>query len=228
MSTSPSRMVEDYVTLIWKAYEWPGGAASTTEMAASLGVTPSTVSANLKKLARDGLISYEPYGSIELTPRGHAIAVAVVRRHRLIETYLVERLGFAWDQVHDEADRLEHAVSDVVLEAMDVALGHPTADPHGDPIPSASGAVVAVASWTLAEAPSGQPLVVRRVSDRHPEILRYLSAKGVAIGGVVVLEQRFAHTGLAVLRRGDERVEITLTAAEAIRVAPVAEGDVEA
>ena len=113
-----TRMVEDYVTLIWKAYEWPGGRPATTEMAEQLGVTASTVSANLKKLARDGYIDYEPYGQIVLTDVGRQIAVEIVRRHRIVESYLVEALGLTWDQVHDEADRLEHAVSDLVLERM--------------------------------------------------------------------------------------------------------------
>ncbi len=105
MKRSPAtRMVEDYVTLIWKAHEWPGGEPSTTDLAAQLGVTPSTVSANLKRLARDGLISYEPYGPIELTDDGRAIAIDIVRRHRIVETYLVEHLELSWDQVHDEAN----------------------------------------------------------------------------------------------------------------------------
>lgn len=122
-----TRVVEDYVTLIWKAHEWPGGTPTTSDLAAQLGVTPSTVSANLKKLARDGFIDYEPYGSINLTETGQAIAVEIVRRHRILETYLVRELGVAWDQVHDEADRLEHAVSDLVLDRMAEALGHPPA-----------------------------------------------------------------------------------------------------
>lgn len=136
-SSNSSRVVEDYLTLIWKAAEWPEDdrRATTTELAAPLGVTPSTVSANLRKLSRDGLIKYEPYGAIELTERGEAIAIDVVRRHRIIETYLVKRLGLTWDQVHDEADLLEHAVSELVLERMDEVLGHPQSDPHGDPIP---------------------------------------------------------------------------------------------
>lgn len=123
-----SRVAEDYVTLIWKACEWPddGRRPTTTDLAASLGVTMSTVSANLKRLAREGLIRYEPYGAIELTDQGERIALEVVRRHRLIETFLVEHLGYHWDQVHDEADRLEHAVSDTLIERMDVVLDTPT------------------------------------------------------------------------------------------------------
>jgi DtxR family transcriptional regulator, Mn-dependent transcriptional regulator len=211
-------MVEDYVTLIWKAYEWPGSEPATTDLAASLGVTPSTVSANLKKLARDGLITYEPYGRIELTETGAEIAVAVVRRHRIIETYLVERLGLSWDQVHDEADRLEHAVSDLVLERMDAELGRPSVDPHGDPIPSPSGQTASVDSWSLAEAPAGRDLRVLRVSDREPQVLRYLDAKGVRIGTVVSVSARSAAAGVVALRAGADELEISLTSALAVRV----------
>lgn len=218
MSTRPSRMAEDYVTLIWKAYEWPGGEPATTDLAAALGVTPSTVSANLKKLARDGLIAYEPYGRIELTPEGRAIAIAVVRRHRIIETYLVERLGLSWDQVHDEADLLEHAVSDVVLDRMDEALGRPTTDPHGDPIPTAEGVTAAVDSWPLTEAPVGADLSVRRVSDRHPQVLRYLDAKGVGIGTSVRIVQRSHATGALTIHVGEHEVELGWGAAESVRV----------
>src|SRR5665647_872366 len=122
-SPHASPMVEDYLSIIWKAREWPGGSVSTNEIAATQEVTPSSVSANLKKLARDGLIEYQPYGRIGLTPAGADIAVAVVRRHRVLETYLVERLGFGLDQVHEQADALEHAVSDLVVDRMHEVLG---------------------------------------------------------------------------------------------------------
>ncbi|WP_454301593.1 metal-dependent transcriptional regulator [Salana multivorans] len=108
------RVAEDYLALIWKANEWPGDErrATTSDLAAALGVTLSTVSANLKRLARERLIRYQPYGAIELTREGERIALGVVRRHRLIETFLVEQLCYSWDEVHEEADRLEHAVTD--------------------------------------------------------------------------------------------------------------------
>mgnify|MGYP002754893431 CR=1 FL=1 len=135
-----TRVTEDYLALIWKACEWPddGRRPNTTDLAAALGVTPSTVSASLKRLAREGMIKYRPYGNIELTEEGERIGRAVVRRHRIIETYLVTSLGMPWDQVHDEADRLEHAASEELVDRMDEVLGHPDADPHGDPIPRSS------------------------------------------------------------------------------------------
>ena len=140
MSSPPvTRVVEDYVTLIWKAFEWPGGVPTTTDLAARLGVTPSTVSTTLKKLARDGIIEYEPYGAITLTEAGRSLAIGIVRRHRILETYLARALGVPWDEVQDEADRLEHAVSDALLERMDLALGCPTHDPHGTRSPTRPG-----------------------------------------------------------------------------------------
>jgi DtxR family transcriptional regulator, Mn-dependent transcriptional regulator len=216
----PSRMAEDYLTAVWKAYEWPGGRATTTDLAARLGVTAPTVSAGLKKLARDGYLEYEPYGAIELTEAGRAIATRVVRRHRLIETYLVTRLGLAWDEVHDEADLLEHAVSDRVLERMDEVLGRPERDPHGDPIPRADGAVVALDAAPLAEARQGDAVTVARVADRHPEVLRYLTGKGVELGTALRVLDRLDASGAMRVEIAGAPVELSRAAADAVRVAP--------
>ncbi len=214
-----TRMVEDYAALIWKAYEWPGGEASTTDLAASLGVTPSTVSANLKKLARDGFISYAPYGSITLTEQGRRIAVGVVRRHRIIESYLVQRLGLRWDQVHAEAERMEHAVSELVLSRMEEALGYPSHDPHGDPIPDADGNIVVAPSRSLPEADEGAELQVVRVSDRSPELLRYLQENGVVVGARVRVGAIMPAAAVLPVEVGGVVVPLSLTAAEAVRVA---------
>lgn len=220
MSEPVSRVVEDYLTAIWKAYEWPGGVASTNDLAHSLGVTPSTVSATLKKLAREEYINYEPYGSITLTAAGQAIAVKVVRRHRIIETYLVEKLGLRWDQVHIEADALEHAISDFVLQRMDEVLGRPTHDPHGDPIPSVDGSIELIDAVPLARTSTGVELEVVRVSDRDSAVLRYLSARGVSVGTRLTLLKMDDAVGvLEVLLEGDSIPrELSLTAASAIWV----------
>ncbi len=215
-----TRMVEDYLTLIWKAYEWPDGEPSTTDLAAQLGVTASTVSANLKKLARDGFIDYEAYGRITLTNAGRVIAVEIVRRHRIIETYLVQQLGLGWDQVHDEADRLEHAVSDIVLDRMDAVLGHPLADPHGDPIPTASGNVTANHAQPLTDIPAGSEVEITRVSDRSPEVLRYLDAHGITVGTRLYVHAVSVPASVIDLTVGDTRIELSLTAASAIHVCP--------
>lgn len=217
---SVTRMVEDYVTLIWKAYEWPGGRPATTEMAEQLGVTASTVSANLKKLARDGYIDYEPYGQIVLTDVGRQIAVEIVRRHRIVESYLVEALGLTWDQVHDEADRLEHAVSDLVLERMNAALGSPQRDPHGDPIPDADGHTADFPSRRLQETAPGVEVEVVRVSDRSPELLRYLTDRGIVIGTKLQVRSISSAASAIAVSVGDDSIELALDAADAIRVGP--------
>lgn len=213
-------MVEDYVTLIWKAVEWPGGMPSTTDLADQLGVTASTVSANLKKLARDGYIRYEPYGRIELTESGREIAVGVVRCHRILETYLLNQLGLTWDQVHDEADRLEHAVSDLVLERMDAVLGHPRKDPHGDPIPDSDGVTVRDDSLPLSDISPDTTVEVARISDRSPDVLRYLQKRGNVVGSQVrVVDVSQAASALQATVEG-ATVELSLHTAGSIRVIP--------
>ena len=221
MKRSPAtRMVEDYVTLIWKAHEWPGGEPSTTDLAAQLGVTPSTVSANLKRLARDGLISYEPYGPIELTDDGRAIAIDIVRRHRIVETYLVEHLELSWDQVHDEANHLEHAVSDLVLDRMDAALGHLTHDPHGAPIPDPDGRIPPDHSQALNEAEPGTSVQVLRVSDRSPDILRYLTGHGISVGTRLTVTDVSPAAAAVRVTVDDTTIDLGLPAAIAVRVSP--------
>jgi DtxR family Mn-dependent transcriptional regulator len=223
-----STMTEDYLRIIWKAQEWPDGSVSTSELASTLAVTPSSVSANLKKLARDGLIDYEPYGRIALTPAGHEIAVMVVRRHRVLETYLVERLGLGWDEVHVEADALEHAVSDLVLDRMDEVLGLPNHDPHGDPIPRADGSITrsveAHPAARLSQVDSGARGRVIRISDHEPAILRYLDARQIAIGTRFRVEATNPAAGSMTLSRTDvdgeqaDQVEIAAGAAGAVWV----------
>jgi len=221
-------MVEDYLSIIWKAQEWPGGSVSTNEIAATQAVTPSSVSANLKKLARDGLIEYEPYGRIDLTTAGNEIAVAVVRRHRVLETYLVERLGFGWDQVHLEADVLEHAVSDLVVDRMHEVLGRPSHDPHGHPIPHADGSIEqrlgTDSAALLSEMEPSAVGQVASISDHEPAILRYLEERRIVFGARVRLEDRNPAAGsVSVMLLGPEGetagpVEIAVGAASAVWV----------
>jgi DtxR family Mn-dependent transcriptional regulator len=223
-----SKMAEDYLKIIWGAQEWPDGSVSTNEIAASLAVTPSSVSANLKKLARDGLIDYEPYGSISLTPAGNEIAVLVVRRHRVLETYLVERLGLGWDEVHAEAHSLEHAVSDFVLDRMDLVLGHPAFDPHGDRIPRADGSIARSGERSstvrLSDMDPGSRGRVIRISDHEPEILQYLEQRDISVGTPILLDERNPAVGSVSVTRPTaaydrtDRVEIAIGAADAVRV----------
>jgi DtxR family Mn-dependent transcriptional regulator len=191
----PSTMAEDYLQVIWKAEEWSAGSVTTKEIAATLGVAASSVSGNLKKLARDGLIDYVPYGRIGLSDAGRAAAVAVVRRHRLIETYLVRRLGFGWDEVHGEAGLLEHAVSDRVLDRIDEVLGRPGRDPHGDPIPRPDGPVEEPGARRVSDAEPGGCGTVVRISDREPALLRYLDERGFRVGTRLRVRSMFEAAG---------------------------------
>lgn len=180
--TGLSVVAEDYLRVIWKAYEWSDEGITTTEIAATLGVAASSVSGNLGKLSREGLLDYEPYGHIRLSARGKQLAVTMVRRHRIIETFLVERYGYGWDEVHGEAEILEHAISDRLLALWDDELGNPLNDPHGDPIPRADGSIVRPDGRRLREVTVGQTATVIRVSDHDPELLRYLDSIGITVG----------------------------------------------
>ena len=188
-------MTEDYLKVIWKAQEWSEKSITTNEIAATLGVAASSVSGNLKKLARDGFIDYEPYGRIDLSETGRALALTMVRRHRLIETYLVEQMGYSWDEVHDEAEVLEHAISDRLLNRWDEVLGHPARDPHGDPIPRQDGTMVRPPAALLQDFADGQCGVIVRVSDDDPELLRYLDTLHLAVGVHVRVEAHRAYAG---------------------------------
>lgn len=169
---------QDYVKCVWTLQEWSGGAVSVTALAERLGVRTSTASDGVKKLTELGLVEHETYGGITLTDEGAAHALAMVRRHRLLESYLVQELGYSWDEVHDEAEILEHAVSDRLVAAMDARLGHPTRDPHGDPIPSAGGSAHLPHAVPLSHAKPG-PAVIVRLSDSDPERLRRFAGAGL-------------------------------------------------
>ena len=147
-----SEVSQDYLKAIWSAQEWGGDPMTATELANRFGTTKANVTEVLKRLDELGLITRVPYRPPVLTEEGKAIALSMVRRHRLIETFLVKSLGYGWDEVHDEAEILEHAASDRLIDRIDAFLGHPTSDPHGDPIPGADGAVDSHTPTLLAEA----------------------------------------------------------------------------
>jgi DtxR family transcriptional regulator, Mn-dependent transcriptional regulator len=178
----PSPAVDDYLKTIYHHTEWQEARITPSQLAQVLGLAPSSVTEMVRKLAAQGLVDHRPYGPVALTPAGHARAAAVVRRHRLVETWLVREFGYTWDEVHDEAEVLEHALSDRLLDAIDERLGHPRADPHGDAIPDAAGAVHREPFVLLADAPAGHRGRVLRVSDRDPALLRALVAAGVDVG----------------------------------------------
>ena len=187
-----SAAIDDYLKTIYHHTEWQSVAITPSQLAAELALAPSTVTEMVQKLAALGLVSHRPYGPVSLTDAGRARAAAIIRRHRLIETWLVREFDYAWDEVHDEAEVLEHAISDRLLEGISARLGHPTRDPHGDAIPDASGTVVTEPFVLLAEAVIGHSGRVLRVSDRDPALLRALEGAGIDVGHAVTVAGRGA------------------------------------
>ncbi len=170
-----SATVEDYVKAILRTARGPRRTASTTGVAQELGVTPGSVSGMFKRLAELELVVHVPYHGVTLTGDGQQLALRMTRRHRLLETFLVEALGMPWDRVHAEADRLEHHLSDELEQRIAASLGEPTVDPHGDPIPSVELMMPVEDTVELGELVPGQAGVIASVSDTHPDMLRYLS-----------------------------------------------------
>ena len=176
-----SAVAQDYLKVIWTAQEWSVDKVSTKMLAERIGVSASTASESIRKLADQGLVDHEKYGAVSLTDVGRRAALAMVRRHRLMETFLVQELGYGWDEVHDEAEVLEHAVSDRMLDRIDAKLGFPTRDPHGDPIPAADGRVPTPAARQLSVCQDGDAGTVARISDADPEMLRYFDSVGISL-----------------------------------------------
>lgn len=177
-----SPAADDYLKTVYAHTEWQDAPITPSVLAAKLGIAPSSVTEMVKKLAAAGLVSHVPYGAVRLTDAGTERALAMLRRHRLIETWLVREFGYGWHEVHDEAEVLEHTISDRLLEGIDERLGRPRFDPHGDAIPDAAGAVVREPFVLLADARTGHVGRVLRVDDRDPELLRALEGAGVEIG----------------------------------------------
>ena len=177
-----SPVADDYLKAIYHHTEWQDTPITPSQLASVLGLAPSSVTEMVKKLAAQGFVTHRPYGPVSLTEAGRHRAAGVIRRHRLIETWLVREYDYAWDEVHDEAEVLEHALSDRLLEGIDVRLGRPRFDPHGDAIPDATGAVHREPFVLLAQAPAGHAGRVLRVSDRDPELLRALVERRIDVG----------------------------------------------
>ena len=177
-----SDAVQDYAKAIYSLGERSHEAVSTSALAERLDVSAASASAMVKRLESMGLVRREPYHGVELTAAGERVALEVIRHHRLLELYLAEALGMSWDRVHEEAEKLEHAISPELSELIADKLGHPTHDPHGDPIPTADGEIEQGGSRPLADLEPGGSGVFARVSDSDPAMLRYLSARGIAPG----------------------------------------------
>lgn len=180
----PSPAVEDYLKTIFHLAS-ERGTAGTSAVAERLGVTAASVTGMLKRLAEQGYVEHVPYYGARLTPAGAERAVAIIRRHRIIELFLVQVLGYPWDEVHDEAERLEHTASRQLIERMSEVLGRPESDPHGAPIPKPDGAFQERRYPSLAEIDAGSRAILRRVSDEDPAALRYLAAMGLLPGAEI-------------------------------------------
>lgn len=211
--------IEDYVKVIYAHTEWQPKDITPSQLAARLGLAPSTVTEMVKKLAASGLVTHKPYGAITLSEEGRALALQMVRRHRLIETLLVERFGYQWDEVHEEAEVLEHAVSDRLLERIAESLGNPTRDPHGDPIPSSDGSVALPDAFVLTGAAGGEKGRVARISDRDPELLRWLEGHGVRLDAELEVVERQPFGGSLTVRVAGAEVDLGDEAAASIWLA---------
>ena len=216
-------VAQDYLKTIWTAQEWSHEKVSTKLLAERIGVSPSTASESIRKLADQGLVNHEKYGAVTLTDEGRRAALHMVRRHRLMEKFLVNELGYSWDEVHDEAEVLEHAVSDLMLDRIDAKLGHPTRDPHGDPIPAADGRVPTPPARQLSECENGDAGTVARISDADPEMLRYFDSVGISLDSRLRVLARRDFAGLISVaieggEGGDATVDLGSPAAEAIWV----------
>ena len=216
----PSSTVENYLKSIY-LHQDPDGTSLVPmgQIAASLGVTPGTATTMVKALAESGLVLYEPYTGVRLSPAGEKLAALVLRRHRLVELFLVQVMGMSWDEVHEEAEQLEHVVSERLIERMDEMLGRPEADPHGDPIPDADGAVRQRELHTLLTCPLHIPVTVTRVTDQDAEFLRFIESHELKPGQSIEVEARDPLADSVRLRgRDDRRMTIGARAASKLLV----------
>ena len=211
--------VEDYLKAIYEL-ERAGDAAATTELAARLNLAPPSVTGMVRRLAAQGLLTHRRYRGVRLTAAGRRAALKTIRRHRVIETYLVRALGYRWDEVDEEAERLEHAATDKVVNRMAAAIGEPTVDPHGAPIPTRDGAVAELPFPTLAELPVGVTAEVMHVADEDPALLRYLARLAVTPGCAVRVAERQPFGGPITLRIGRRTRVVGPALAERVLVRP--------
>lgn len=214
-----SEAIEDFLKAVYLLQQ-EQERVQTSQLAEALAITAPSTTEMAKKLARAKLVSHEPYRGIRLTPAGERIALEIVRHHRLIELFLVEALGFRWDEVHDEAERLEHAMSDRLAERIAEYLGDPRFDPHGDPIPSAAGDVQELALTPLSAWPLDTPGVVTRLLNQAPDLLRYLSGKGLTPGAQIAVVRRDPFDGPLTLRTPAGEQVVNPNVAQDVLVAP--------
>jgi DtxR family Mn-dependent transcriptional regulator len=217
----PSSTVENYLKAIYLGQSSLAAdqrLVSMGHVAAALGVTPGTATTMIKALNESGLAEYEPYSGVRLTAAGERLAGLVLRRHRLVEAFLVQVMGMSWAEVHEEAEQLEHAVSERLIDRIDEMLGRPTHDPHGDPIPDTDGAIAHRHFESLLTCPTGTPLRVTRIADQDPAFLRFIEDNDLKPGQPVEVETRDAAADSVLLRGRARRITIGARAASKLLV----------
>jgi DtxR family Mn-dependent transcriptional regulator len=218
----PSSTVENYLKAIYlgsSALTQPQRLLPMGQLAAALGVAPGTATTMVKTLAESGLVKYEPYAGVALTSAGQKLAAMVVRRHRVIELFLVRVMGYGWDEVHDEAEQLEHVVSDRLIDRMDEILGRPEVDPHGDPIPDAKGMVKPQQAQNLLTCPLNTRVTITRVIDQDKSFLRFIESHHLKPGESIEVEDRDAASDSVRVRgKDDQRITIGTRAASKLLV----------
>lgn len=213
---SPS--MQNYLKVIWGLQEWSDQPVSNSAIAEAAGVRLSTVSDALRKLSEQDLIEHVRYGTVTLTEIGREHAVSMIRRHRLLETFLVQMLGYEWDEVHEEADRLEHAVSDGLVDRVDRALGYPTRDPHGDPIPNADGLVHRPDAVLLVEVPAPCRTKIERISDADNAMLQYFASRGIVVDAELQVMPGEPYSETVAVRIGGAEIRLGAAAAASVWV----------
>jgi DtxR family Mn-dependent transcriptional regulator len=214
--------VEDYLKHILLLSERGGTLVPMGSLAESLEVVPGTATTMVKGMAGEGLVEHRPREGVRLTTEGRRVALNVLRKHRLVETFLVNVLKMDWSAVHDEAEQLEHAISDAVLDRLDALLGHPTTDPHGDPIPNRLGKIDSQVYATLATCITGRKLRVVRITDQSSEFLHFVEQNGLQPGAPMRVSDRNLAAGLVNVQSGTRPLAVSLVAAGKILVEPVA------
>ncbi|QDU62292.1 Iron-dependent repressor IdeR [Planctomycetes bacterium Pan216] len=218
----PTLTVENYVKAIYQICASERGKPATTgELAKRLGISPGSVTSMLRTLADTELAEYQAYEGVRLTEKGDLLALRILRRHRLVESFLVNVLDLSWDEVHEEAEHLEHAVSDRLVDRIDEYLGFPERDPHGDPIPTADGRLKKPESTPMAELSAGNGFILDRVLDQSPDFLRYLSESGLEIGVEAEIVENHPSAGALIVRTGDRHVSLGRLAADKLLVRKV-------
>lgn len=213
----PNQTTEDYIKNIYKLQS-EGGKVTTSALAQSMQLSDPSITDMIKKLSERGFVRYAPYKGVELTASGRRMAMKTLRRHRLWEMYLVKFLGFSWDQIHEEAERLEHVTSDLLEDKLDEALGFPTVDPHGDPIPSADGELDHPEYPSLTSCDAGDVVKVLRVSDDEPQILQHATRLGVGLNTKITVREKRDFDGSMTIKVGTKQRFISREVAGAIFV----------